>query len=1085
MHDDAPPHRYNLELGRIKGEGYRRRGMKGQKQLYLVAGSLPGKVKLFTAALLTTLFIGLTVAVVAQNSYQGAGLKPAPSEHAARADKAVAEGDRLRAEWKVESLRTAIKRYTEAQLHWRLADDARREAETLKRLGDVHFILSNYEIANDYYDRALQLTRNVSDQRAEADILNQASNAYLEIVNVKKALPYCRRAQEISRQIGYQRGVAESLNNLGLINYLSGDVLLAEENFNEALTIWQQVNYDEGLAYTLLSLGYLHGNLGNMELSLDFYKRALAISQKINDHRTQALTLTAIGGGYALQGEKQKALNLHNQALELFRTIGNRSGEAATLNGIGYLYDDLGRKTEALRYYSKALQLYQSIQNRNFAAITLGYIGRVHFALGDKGKALEFYEQKLVTSRALQDRRMESYTLRDIGNVLSSSMEKDKALNYYKQALALSQEVMDRRGGAYIINSIGSLYEQLGGKPEALDHYRQALPLMQLVADSRGEVITLFNIARTERELGHMADARAHIEKSLDLIEHLRTKVASPALRISYLETVYQHYEFYIDLLMRMHRQEPEAGYGILALEANEHAHARTLLENLIEARTDIRQGVDPELLAEETQVRLQLNHKAEQQTRILSGKSTPEQAAFIRKEIEILLARYEEVESRVRDKSPRYAALTQPHQLRGADIQKELDDETLLLEYSLGAERSYGWAVTATSVTSFELPGRSEIEAAARELYQLLASGNVRRENESQAEQTARWKQTMAAYPAAAAKLSAMLLDPVAPLLERKRLVVVTDGILKYIPFTVLPEPGQAKSDLASLQPLVINHEVITLPSLSTLAVLRKEVRGRTPAKKAVAVLADPIFESSDPRIKSVRRKVAASSPTYSGQSRKAGLYRGQLEMAARELGDEDGPVTFQRLPFTLQEAEAIFTVVPEAEAKRAIGFDANLRTALDPELRQYRIIHFATHGLLNNSHPELSGVVLSLVDKAGEPQDGFLSLNEIYNLDLPAELVVLSACQTGLGKEARGEGLIGLTRGFMYAGVARVVASLWRINDRAAAELMRHFYEAMFLQKLPPAAALRAAQIKMWQTSEWRFPHYWAAFVLEGEWN
>jgi CHAT domain-containing protein/predicted negative regulator of RcsB-dependent stress response len=1073
--------------GVLKGESYFSEAMKNQRQLDRVAISFAKKVKLCSAALLATLLLIICsmIAIAAPGSRQSVGRKAASNKRAALAEKAEAKGEKLRAQWKAESLRMAARQYTEAQRYWRLTNQPRREAAVLKRLGDVNSLLSNYPLAIDYYNKAAQFARNVPDQQMEVDILNQSGNAYLEIANVKKAFPYCRRAQEISGQIGYQRGAAEALNCFGFANSISGDVMRAQENFNEALVIWQQVNYKEGLAYTLLNLGHLHANLGNTQLSIDSFNRALTLSQAVNDQQIQALTLTAMGGVYALQGEKQKAFNLHNQALILFRAIGNRSGEAATLNGIGYLYDDLGRKTKALKCYTLALQLYQSIENRNYAAITLGYIGRVHFALGDKEKALKFYNQKLSTSRAAQDRRMESYTLKDIGNVLSSTKDKDKALDYYKQALVLSEEVMDRRGEAYIINSIGSLYEQLGNQAQALNYYQQALPLMQAVAERRGEVITLFNIARAERDLERLADARSHIEKSLDLIEYLRTKVASPSLRISYLETVYQHYEFYIDLLMRMHRQNPAAGYERLALEANEHARARTLLENLVEARTDIRQGVDPELLAGENRIRQQLNQKAEQQTRMLSGKPTPEQASAIKKEVELLLAEYEEVESRVRDKSPRYAALTQPRQLRLSDIQKELDSETLLLEYSLGGERSYGWAVTATAITSFELPGRSEIEAAARELYRLLASGNARRKNESLSEQKARWAKSLADYPAAAARLSRILLEPVAPLLGRKRLVIVADGILQYTPFTALPEPGQAISDLASLQPLVVNHEVLTLPSLSTLAVLRQEVRGRPLAKKAVAVIADPVFERDDPRIKSSRHKVSIPLPANSGPSSEVSLRRRQLERAAEELETDDQPVTFQRLPFTLQEAEAILTIVPETETRRAIGFDANLKTALDPELRQYRVIHFATHGLLNNSYPELSGIVLSLRDKSGRPQDGFLRLNEIYNLDLPAELVVLSACQTGLGKEARGEGLIGLTRGFMYAGVARVVASLWRINDRSAAELMRYFYEAMFRQHLTPAAALRAAQIKMWQTGEWRFPHYWAAFVLEGEWN
>jgi CHAT domain-containing protein len=190
-------------------------------------------------------------------------------------------------------------------------------------------------------------------------------------------------------------------------------------------------------------------------------------------------------------------------------------------------------------------------------------------------------------------------------------------------------------------------------------------------------------------------------------------------------------------------------------------------------------------------------------------------------------------------------------------------------------------------------------------------------------------------------------------------------------------------------------------------------------------------------------------------------------------------------RLPGTRREAAAITALVPTTERKQALDFEASRVTATSEELSQYRIIHFATHGLLNSQHPELSGIVLSLVDAQGKPQDGFLRLHEIYNLKLPAELVVLSACQTGLGKEIKGEGLVGLTRGFMYAGAARVMASLWKVDDRATAELMKQFYQGMVKDGLRPAAALRAAQVAMWKQQRWQEPYYWAAFVLQGEWK
>jgi len=989
------------------------------------------------------------------------------------ADISLEEGDRLRLEWSSNSLGNAIKKYAQARSYLRLANFKRREVEALQRLGEVHVILSEYNAAIKDFLEARQLARELSDHQLEADVADQLANIYLEAANTSAAFPYCSQEQELSRQANYLKGIIRGLNCLGVVNSISGNVQEAQQNFQQALSLLPAGGHDNLAGHPFLNLGYLHGNLGNMDLSLGFFARALAVWVTSHDRRKQAMTLTAMAGLYALQGEKQRASDLHNDALKLFRVMGNRNGEAATLNGIGYLYDDLGNYERALKSYSLALQLYQSIGNQSYAAITLGYLGRVYFSQHENEKALELFQKKLATSQLVLDRRMEAYTLRDIGNVLNAMGKKEQALDCYNRARILSQAVMDRRGEAYILNKIGSLLEHSGDRSQALTYYREALAQMQSVVDRRGEVLTLYEIARAERDSRNLVKARAEIEESLRLIDRLRTKVFSPSLRISYLETVYQHYEFYIDLLMRMHRQDPAAGYNFLALEASERARARTLVEILSEAHTDIRKGVDQELLAEESRLQQQLNQKAEQ-IRLLSGKHSSEQLATSKSELENLLAQYDEVESRVRDRSPRYAGLAQPGELRVADLQKQLDHETVLLEYSLGEERSYGWAVTRDSVISFELPARHQIEETARQLYVLLANGYARNQNESRTEQKIRLARVEAEYATAATKLSAMLVAPVTSLLQ-KRLVIVADGLLQFIPFSALPDPAVIAANSGSFQPLIADHEIISLPSLSTLAVLRKEQRVSEPAKHLVAVFADPVFERDDPR---VRQASLAGSSQFNPAWR--GRYRASLE-----LYSESEPIKFERLPFTLQEAQAIAAVIPNTEIKQAIGFDASLNAILMAQLHEYRIIHFATHGVFNNSHPELSGIVLSLIDRSGRPQNGFLRLNEIYKLDLQADLVVLSACQTALGKAAKGEGLIGLTRGFMYAGAGRVLASLWRINDRSTAELMRYFYEGMFQQHLTPAAALRSAQIKMWQTNAWRSPHHWAAFVLQGEWK
>jgi len=312
----------------------------------------------------------------------------------------------------------------------------------------------------------------------------------------------------------------------------------------------------------------------------------------------------------------------------------------------------------------------------------------------------------------------------------------------------------------------------------------------------------------------------------------------------------------------------------------------------------------------------------------------------------------------------------------------------------------------------------------------------------------------------------------------------------LQYIPFAALPAPSpgndEGRNSGAEPQPLLVEHEIVSLPSASTLATLRRETAGRKPAAKSLAVLADPVFTDDDTRIRGGMSKSGVKGKTRSADSNELDIGLLQMTRSGRETGVIGGEAGFGRLLSTRREAAAISALVPERERMQALDFEASRTTAIRPDLGEYRIVHFATHGLLNNIHPELSGIVLSLVDEAGHQQDGFLRLQDIYNLKLPAELVVLSACQTGLGKEIKGEGLIGLARGFMYAGAPRIVASLWKVDDLATSELMKRFYQGLLgPERLRPAGALRQAQLSIWKQKQWREPYYWAAFVLQGEWK
>jgi CHAT domain-containing protein len=473
---------------------------------------------------------------------------------------------------------------------------------------------------------------------------------------------------------------------------------------------------------------------------------------------------------------------------------------------------------------------------------------------------------------------------------------------------------------------------------------------------------------------------------------------------------------------------------------------------------------------------------------RLFGSQNTEAAVAAVRRKIEGLLTQLDAIEAELKTQSPRYAALTQPAPLGLTEIQASVtDDSTLLLEYSLGEKRSYLWAMTATSFSSYELPSRAVIEAAARRCYELLTARNAYVKFETADEKRERVKKADAEYPKAAMALSEMLLGPVAGQLGRKRLLVVPDGALEYVPFAALTAPSQARAASprntrrsTSFVPLMVQHEVTSIPSASTLAVLRRELQGRALAEKVVAVFADPVFDKTDERFTGhvSRGTHRQAHPATAAEIATAG----EQDLTRSSEGGPD----LQRLPYTRHEAEAILALAPSTARKAALGFDANRMTAMSEDLSNYRIIHFATHSFLDSTNPELSSIALSMLDRQGRPQEGFLRAHEVFNLKLDAELVVLSGCRTGLGKEVKGEGLYGMTRGFMYAGSKRVVVSLWDVQDQATARLMTDFYRGLLgSRRLRTAAALREAQIAIWREARWQAPYYWAGFILQGEPN
>jgi CHAT domain-containing protein/tetratricopeptide (TPR) repeat protein len=1002
----------------------------------------------------------------------------APIRHASAAEQALAEAEALRGQWTAASLAQAIGKYQEAMRYWRSAGDHAREASTLKAIGDVYVILSQNRKALTYYNQALSLSRAAGVQTLEVETLNAIGSIYIDLGEAQKTVEYCRVALKLSGEMSDIRGQAQALNNLGLVAYNHGEMERALESFNQSLTLSLQINDRQGQADALANLGYAYIDMGNVHQAMASFNQAIELSRQTNNRRGLALALTALGLQYTGLGEMQKALDAHNQAGQILQAIADRSGEARILNATGYVYYVLGEMEKSLDSLNRALKLQQALDRKVGEAVTLGYIGKIYESLGHKQQALNYYHRRLALNRALGDRRVEALTLKEIGVVYEALGQKSRALDYYNRALSLSRAAGDPRGQAYTLNQIAYFNEKAGAKPKALKLYEEALALITPSEDRPAIALMSHNIARVKRDLGDLAGATEKSRATLDIIESLRTKVDSPELRTSYFASTHEYYQLYIDVLMRRHAQNPTAGFQINALEASERARARSFLDLLATSHVDIYEGADKDLLQREHDLQQLLDTKTDRLAQLFGNRQKEQLAAILKKEIVNLTSEYNEIKTRLKVESPRYAALTQPQMLTVSQIQSLLDDDTTLLEYSLGEERSYLWVITPASIKTYTLPKRVEIENLARGLLDILNAYYLpqaaRQLNISDHQLDSRyWQQ--------AAQLSRMVLGPAASELKNKRLLLVTEGALQYIPFAGLPFPYAQENEQASQPPtpLLLNYEIISLPSASVFAALRQQAIPRL-ANGSVAVFADPVFDKTDSRVRQSPQTPASLIALRA--SRRTAV---NLKRLIRSIRSADDRASFPRLPATRIEAEAILANAPAGSFLKALDFKASLATVKSSDMSRYKILHFATHGLLDGEHPELSAIVLSLVDEEGKSQNGFLRQHDIYNLVLPVDLVVLSACNTALGKDVKGEGLVGMTRGFMYAGAARVIASLWKVDDDATAELMKNFYQHMLRENQLPVVALRAAQIEMWNRRQWHAPYYWAAFLFQGEWN
>jgi CHAT domain-containing protein len=1009
------------------------------------------------------------------------------------AEQAYFQAAKLAAQRSHTALESAFAYYQEAANIWRELGDANEEGYALSNLGDLYRDLRQFKESETNLQAALDRLRVAGDISGQAYVLNSWGATYRELgSDLSKGFEKYEEALTLRHGIGDRWGEAQLRNNLGLLHSRLGHNREAVDQLKLALALWRELGVRDQEMNTLNNIATANLDSGNLSEAFTQFEDVLQFcEQSTGPCKLEPFVHNSLGMIYDIWAQPNEALAQYNLALSLYRqsNADTRTLQAITLDNLGLLYVGLNDPSAGLEKFEDALKICLELKTPGKEAVTRSNIGYVQILLGNLSEAFAQLEQALSLSHGT-DERFEAYTLMRLGLAYFKARDTRTALERYGQALEMQTKIGDIRGQAMTQNQIAELYSAIEQPGNARRDYRKAQEHWKEVGDSLGESLSLYGLAKVERQQQRFVEARQAIVEAIAKVESVRTSTSNYRLRTNFFEARHDYYELEADIRMQLYYSLQAQGKVTAAkveleqaLFAAERARSRNLLDLLNESQAEIRTGVDPILLDKEQRQRREIEGKLDLLQELLTQKNKEAQKTVLQQELQALNRSLDQTRAEIRNRSPRYAALTQPQPLKPAQIQQLLDDETCLLQYSVGDERSYLWFVTRNNIRPYTLPKRDDIYSAVKALLDVIRVHEPPAPSTDIQKQISKMRDALVTYPQRTIELSNIVLKPVAARMGFKRIVVVADGPLQYVPFGALPVPSEANEKAAAvgqpLTPLIANYEVVYEPSASVLALIRRDLRRSAP--KSVAVIADPVFSKLDER---VHAGLKLSLPTNT-VSEEDTQYLKVLRDAG-DIGSVNGSLRLIRLTHSRKEAEAIVAVAAPGSSMSALDFDASRTKALSEELRQFKIVHLATHGILDSANPELSGLVFSLVDQEGKPARGFLRLGDIYNLNLPADLVVLSACHTAIGPELKSEGLTGLTRGFMYAGAARVVASLWRVDDAATAELMKRFYTYMLEDKLPAAEALRRAQLDIsTMKEEWRPSFYWAGFVLQGEWN
>jgi len=809
--------------------------------------------------------------------------------------------------------------------------------------------------------------------------------------------------------------------NLGTAAVKGADLPSARDSFEKALDLCRSVAYTRCAAEAANNAGWAAQQLGDFDQALARLTEAATGWRQISATNLEGETLSNLGILFWETGDYQQAISYYDRAGQILAPLDAVAG-ARVLNNLAVSYQSLAEYEQAGTCLKRALGVYALHPSPRDAARARLNLGRTYLLEGHYALARKTLNDALSLAVAIPDPAAQADSLDNLGQTLLADGATADARGTLEQALALHRTLGDKRMEAIDLHYLGVAAQTLGDPATARDLFTQALEIRRACGLREAETDSLFALAGLEGDAGHADAARSLAGRALTLMESVRSRVPGPALRASFYSRQRRFFDLLVDL-ETMPGNPHAAEDGLLAAE---RGRGRALTDLLAEGQL-LRQ-VPGELLRRRTKVQRQIDLLAVQLT-----AATADRAAELRRQVENLVAQDEQIEADIREAGP----AEKPGQPLGpvAEFQtRYLPRDAALLEYHLAGKQSYLWLVRADSIQLFRLPSRGAIEAQCAPVLQLF-SAILDRKRSPELQQK---------FERALERLSATLIGPISGLRLPSRAIVVPDGVLTRIPFAALGIPGGRRLGLV--------HDVVQAPSAAYLEAGRRP-RSATEFPKAFLAFADPVYSPKDPRV--------TAGP--------AAIPRG-------------AGVDLARLPFA-GELDAASALVPAARRRILMGFAANAEAVEAARPRDYAILHFSAHAIIDDRIPELSRIALSMVRPSGVWTDGFLRPYQLSHLSLDGSTVVLSACETALGRQVLGEGLAGFTTSLFSAGAAQLVLTLSPVDAEGSAEFLGQTYRHV-LGPRPMAMehALTLARRALAASPRWSDPYYWASFVVYG---